>query len=72
MNERKCDLSCRFWTYDMDGVFCQHPKSFEIAPVFGASTNRMSVEGHCRVGDNLKPGERLVLWEPATKKANGE
>lgn len=62
---KKCDQSCKFWTYDMDGVFCQHPKSFEIAPVFGASTNRMSREGHCVSGADDTSKNTLALWEPA-------
>lgn len=60
-----CDMSCKYWTHDMDGAFCTHPKSFEIAPTWGASTNRMSVEGHCQTnkhGNN--PAVPYALWEP--------
>lgn len=56
---KKCDDSCRFWTFDMDGAYCLHKKSFEIAPVFGASTNRMSMEGHCTLADHQ-------LWEASS------
>jgi len=43
--EKSCDRTCKFWTYGMDGAYCSHPKSYEIAPMYGASTNRMSTEG---------------------------
>lgn len=61
---KTCDRSCKFWTYDMDGDYCTHPKSFEIAPTFGASCNRMSVEGHCQTGlYGNKPAVVHALWE---------
>lgn len=59
-----CDRSCKFWTYDMDGAYCTHPKSFEIAPTFGAGTNRMSVEGHCMTDKyGNTPAVAYALWE---------
>ncbi len=61
---KSCDSSCRFWTYDMDGEYCTHIKSFEIAPTYGASTNRMSVEGHCKTDQyGNKPDIAYALWE---------
>lgn len=61
---KSCDRSCKWWHYDMDGVFCGHPKSFEIAPVFGASTNRMGLEGHCMTDKHgNKPAVAYALWE---------
>lgn len=64
MTERKCDYSCAFWTYDMDGTYCAHAMSFEIAPTFGASTNRMSLEGHCSDNFDDKSKNTLALWVP--------
>lgn len=64
--EKSCDRSCKFWAYDMDGDFCCHPKSFEIAPSFGASTNRMGLEGHCQTNKyGNKPAVAYALWEPS-------
>ena len=60
-----CGQSCKWWTYDMDGAYCRHPKSFEIAPVWGASTNRMSLEGHCRGGYYDETKNDRALWEKA-------
>lgn len=59
-----CSMSCKWWTHDMDGAFCAHPKSFEIAPTWGASTNRMSLEGHCMGGYDDTSKNTLALWEP--------
>lgn len=55
---------CKFHTFDMDGAYCAHPKSYEVAPIFGASTNRMIAEGLC-TGCNDKPEKNLrQLFEP--------
>jgi hypothetical protein len=62
VTKKACDRSCKFLTYDMDGVYCTHPKSFEIAPTFGASTNRMSIEGHCTSGSDDPAKNTLALW----------
>ena len=59
---RDCD-TCAYHSFDMDGTFCTHPKSFEIAPVFGASTNRMSVEGHCRHNHDDESKNTSALWK---------
>lgn len=62
--DKKCDRSCRFWAHDMDSAYCGHPKSFEIAPTFGASTNRMGLEGLCMTDEyGNKPEVANVLWE---------
>lgn len=65
MSENKCESGkCKYWSYDMDGTFCTHPKSFEIAPVFGASTNRMGLEGLCMTNQyGNKPEIPFALWE---------
>jgi hypothetical protein len=55
----ECPGACRYFGADPDGDYCGHPKSFEISPTFGASTNRMSREGLCTHGDK---GE-YQLWE---------
>jgi hypothetical protein len=61
---KTCDQSCKFWSYDMDGEYCCHPKSFEIAPSFGASCNRMSLEGYCMTGlYGNSPKIVHELWE---------
>lgn len=60
---KRCDRGCYFWSYDMDGAFCCHPKSFEIAPPFMASTNRMSTEGHCQSGWDDPAKNTLALWK---------
>ena len=59
-----CGRKCRHWAYDMDGDYCAHPKSFEISPTFGCSTNRMSLEGHCMGGYDDVSKNTLVLFEP--------
>jgi hypothetical protein len=65
VTEKSCDRSCRYWTHDMDGAYCVHPKSLEIAPCFYASTNRMSVEGHCMTNKyGNTPPVAYALWEP--------
>lgn len=64
-----CSMKCKWWTYDMDGCYCAHPKSFETAPIFGCSTNRMIREGLC-TGCNDKPeNNRRELFEPREVKA---
>lgn len=55
--KKACGRSCRWWSYDMDGAYCEHEKSYELAPGFGLDTNAMS-QGLC---DN----ENFQLWEPA-------
>lgn len=60
-----CDQGvCKHHAYDMDGAYCAHPKSFEIVPTFGASTNRMSREGHCTGGYADPVKNTRALWEP--------
>lgn len=55
---------CKWRTYDMEGVYCAHPKSFEVAPLYGASTNRMTAEGLCTKASD-DPSKNLVqLYEP--------
>lgn len=68
-SREQCGRSCKYWTYDMDGVYCVHPVSFEVAPTFGASTNRMSIEGHCRSGYDDPTKNDLALWEPTSRPA---
>lgn len=63
MIESKCGRSCAYWAFDMDmDPFCTHPTSMEIVPVFGASTNRMSREGHC-------PNDMNPLWKQRHARA---
>jgi hypothetical protein len=61
-----CD-TCRFATFDMDGSYCASPKSFEISPTFGASLNRMSLEGYCAGGWDDEAKNTRKLWEPKTQ-----
>lgn len=62
-----CGRGCKHWSYDMDGDYCAHPKSFEIAPTFGASTNRMSLEGHCAGGWDDPSKNTRALYEARHK-----
>ena len=63
MTDKGCE-TCKFQAFDLDGFYCVHPKSMEIVPAFGASTNRMSVEGHCRTDKyGNKPEVAYALWE---------
>lgn len=61
-----CGHPCKHYAFDMDGSFCAHPKSFEIVPTFGASTNRMSREGHCMGAYDDPVKNTRALWEPAS------
>lgn len=60
----KCQIGvCKYATFDMDGEYCAHPKSFELT-FYGASTNRMIAEGLC-VGCCDDPAKNTrELWEP--------
>lgn len=64
-NLARCCDTCRFNSFDMDGTFCLHPKSLEISRGYGASNNRMGLEGHCQTGRwGNKPAIVSALWEP--------
>lgn len=54
---------CKYWAYDMDGCFCTHPKSMEIGHPYGASTNRMSLEGYCTGCYDDKSKNQRQLFE---------
>lgn len=58
---------CKYWAHDMDSTYCTHPKSFEIGPVFGASTNRMSIEGHCTGGYDDPSKNKRQFFEKVNK-----
>lgn len=69
---KDCGWSCKYWTHDMDGDFCTHPVSFEIAPNFGASPNRMGLEGRCMTDKyGNKPEIAYELWEPRETASHG-
>jgi len=41
-------FSCKWCTFDMDmEAYCQHDKSFELVPGYGASRGLMSRSGLC-------------------------
>lgn len=58
---------CKWHAYDMDGAYCTHPKSFERAPGFGCSTNRMIKEGLCSGCHDDPARNKRELFEPISK-----
>lgn len=67
--ERKCALGvCRFLKNDEEGLYCSHPKSFAIAPIFGASPNKMSRAGLCCMGYTDPDKNTLELFEPVDER----
>lgn len=54
---------CKWHAFDMDSAYCTHPESFRIAPVFGASTNRMIKEGLCTGCSDTPEKNQRQLFE---------
>lgn len=64
-SRKMCQVGvCKHATYDMDGVYCAHPKSFELVPCFGASTNYMSLSGNCTGCFDDPAKNKRQLFEP--------
>lgn len=55
---------CKHHSYDMDGAYCTHPESFRIAPIFGASVNRMIAEKLCTGCNDDCTKNNRQLFEP--------
>ena len=60
---RACGRSCKWWSFDMDGDFCAHEKSFEQTSV-GLSCVSMSRAGLCFHGSDDREAA-YQLWEPS-------
>ena len=58
----QCGRACKYWTYDMDGSYCGHPKSFAVT-CFGLSEDAMSRQGLCFHCNDSEPA-RDELFEP--------
>ena len=68
--EKSCE-TCEYKTYDMDGLYCEHPTSLEISGGFGRSLNAMTLERLCFHGNDNEKGT-FELWEIKTGLTDAE
>jgi len=60
-DDRHCS-NCRFWSYDMDGTFCAHPKSLKETNGFGRALYVFRQEGEpCGVNGKLFKAKRSAI-----------